>query len=170
MLILLAHERMAEPMRKPENPKAPNGINKERMAAVERVNIAAVLWEPGPPRGLHRSTHFQRQFVKIQFPLVHPDAPFEHEAAQLPVSGDVVEPVIVYAGVRKVLGHIGNYVAAGSLQQPRIAGELETKQRVTVLEALRPLSPAARRVAALDRDNRCAVCRIPALVELERFA
>jgi len=76
----------------------------------------------------------------------------------------------VYAGVRKVLGHIRDDMSAGGLQQFLIAGEIETQQSVAVLETLRPLRPAARGVAALDGEHGCAVSGIPDAVELERFA
>src|ERR1039458_10723321 len=85
------------------------------------------------------------------------------------VGGDVVEAVVVNAGVRQVLGHVGNDVFAGCRKQVLLAGQIEAKQRVAVLKALRPLRPTSGRVLSADSKYRRAVCRVPAPLELQGF-
>jgi hypothetical protein len=66
------------------------------MRTVEGIDVAQVVLEAGPARGLHRSAHLQRQFIKVELPLVGGNTACEHQAAQVAIGGDVVEAVIVH--------------------------------------------------------------------------
>src|ERR1035438_5276130 len=85
------------------------------------------------------------------------------------VGGDVVEAVVVNAGVRQVLGHVGNDVFAGCRKQVLLIGQIEAKERVAILKALRPLRPAAGRVLSAESKYRRAVCGVPAPLDLHGF-
>ena len=85
------------------------------------------------------------------------------------VGGDVVEAVVVNAGVGEVLGHVGDDVPLGHREQILIAGQLEAEQGVAVLKALCPLGPAARGVPAGNGKDGRAVADLPAPVEAQGF-
>ena len=58
---------MSEQMRKGERAQRADGVDEERVRAVERVDVAAV-GNRGPAARLHRAAHFQRELVEPAAP------------------------------------------------------------------------------------------------------
>ncbi len=85
------------------------------------------------------------------------------------VGGDVVEAVVMDAGMSEVLGHIVHDMAACKGQEARVACEIEADESVAILKALRPLGPTARRVLAGDGEYRRAIGHLPAALEHDGF-
>ena len=79
---------------------------------------------------------------------------FVHQPPEIAVRADVVEAVVVDADVRQMRGHHGDGPLAAELQIPLVVRGVELQQHRAVLKALRPLGPAAGRVAAVDREHR----------------
>ena len=75
--------------------------------------------------------------------------------------------MIVHAGVRKMLRHVGNNVPLGCASSSAVAAQIEAEQRIAILKSLRPLRPAAGRIAAGDCEDRRAIARLPAPIESE---
>jgi hypothetical protein len=82
--------------------------------------------------------------------------PFAGEAPQRAVGADVVEAVIVNAGMREVRRHSLERARLSELEELALAGRIELQQRGAVDKSFRPLRPAARGVAAVDREDRRA--------------
>src|SRR5262249_50733596 len=94
---------------------------------------------------------------------------FLRQPPERAVGADVVEPVIVDAGVRDVRRHAPDRSRASQREELTLAGGVELQQRRAELESLRPLGPAARPAAALDADPRRAVRRIPAVLDRSKL-
>ena len=94
-----------------QRPTRTNGINKQGMSAVERMNVstrsAVAVLDRSPATCLHGSRNFERQFVKVFLPLVELNLAFVHQTKQIPVGADVVETVVMYANVAHVRSHHG---------------------------------------------------------------
>jgi hypothetical protein len=80
-----------------KNAKRTNGVDKERLGAIERINVAAAIRRPGPPGRLDRSGRLQRHFVEIAFPLVGVQSAFIPKAQEVAVCAHVIEAVIMHA-------------------------------------------------------------------------
>ena len=168
-LVLFCLQRVPQHVGHAADAQGANGVDEQGVAAIEGVDVAETILEAGPARGLHRTTYLQRELVKVQLPLVGGNASFEHQTAQVAVGGDVVEAVIVHAGVGQMLRHVGDDVPLGHGEQILISGQLEAEQGIAVLESLGPLGPAARRVAAGDGDDGGAIAGLPTPVEAQCF-
>ncbi len=83
------------------------------MRTVEGVNVAKIRSELGPARGLDGAGSFEGEFVEAQLPVVGWDAAFQHQAAKVAVGADVIEAVVVHAGVRDVESHEVDHFDAG---------------------------------------------------------
>ncbi len=68
-LVLLANQDVAKKMRQATDAQSAHRINKQRVAAVEGVDIAAV-GKRSPARGLHGSADFQSELVEVELPFV----------------------------------------------------------------------------------------------------
>ena len=156
-LVLLPLQRVAQHMRDTADAQGAHGIDKERLAAIERVDVAEAVRKAGPTRGLHRAAYLQRKLIKMQLPFVRGNAALEHQTAKVAVSGDVVEAVIVHAGVGQMLRHVRDHVPPRHGQQIPVARQIEAQQGIAILKSLRPLGPAARRITAGDGDDGGAI-------------
>src|SRR5688500_12767467 len=77
---------------------------------------------------------------------------FVHEAEKAAVGADVVEAVVVDAGMGDVRRHQLDGAAAARVERGGVAGGVELQNGGAELETLRPLRPAARGVAAVDGE------------------
>src|SRR6202044_1722685 len=100
--VVFGHEDVAELMSEGENPQGSDGVDEEGVGAVEGVDIAAAVFGGCPSCGLDGAAGFDSELVEGELPLVVRDSAFAHEAAEVSVSGEVVETVIVDADVGDV--------------------------------------------------------------------
>src|SRR4051812_39640978 len=107
---------MTEAMGQPEHAQRPQGIDEERVRAVEGVNVAAVT-KPGPPSGLHSAGDFEREFAKITFLLVLRNFALLHQTKQIAVRRNIVKPMVVHADVRDMGSHVLDGFGAANLQK-----------------------------------------------------
>ena len=98
------------------------------------------------------------------------DFAFAHQAPEIAVGRDIVEPVVVDADVRNVGGHHLDGLAPAQVQEPLVAGGVELQEGGAELEPLRPFGPAARGVSALDSEDGGAMGGIPGLFNGQDFA
>ncbi len=160
-----AHELVAELMAERESAQRTDRVGEERVRPVERINVAEVGRELRPTRGLHGAGGLERQFVEIFLPWVVGDDAGGHEAQQIAVGADVVEPVVVHPDVGQVRRHEVDGVAPADVEEGRVACHFILINRPAELEALRPFGPAARGVFALDGEDRRALLGIPAFLK-----
>ena len=158
---------MAKLMRKRQRSAGANRIDKQRLRAVERIDVAGAVGRFRPARRLHRAADFKRQLKIASLPGVVRHAPFVHQPPQVAVGADVVEAVIVDADVRKMRRHHRERALAAELQKSLVARRVELQQCGAILKALRPLGPALRRVAAFHREHRR--CRTGRATFLDRL-
>jgi hypothetical protein len=151
---------VAEQVRNGRRTQGADRVDEQRMRAVERVDEAAA-GDFRPARHLDRTADFQRQLIEGDLPFRRVEAPFAREPPQVPVGADVVEAVVVDAGVGQVAAHALDRPRAAELEKVAVAGGVELQQRRAEGEALRPLRPAARTISAADREHRRAIGRIP---------
>ena len=83
--------------------------------------------------------------------MVLGDAPFGHQAKQVAVGADIVEAVVVNAGVGEVRRHERDGSIAADFEELALAGGVELENGRAELEALRPLGPAAAGVLPAQR-------------------
>jgi hypothetical protein len=105
----------------------------------------------------------------MELPGVHWNALFEHETAEVAIGGDVVEAVVMHAGVGEMLRHVGDDVPLSHSEQILISRELEAEQGIAVLKTLGPLGPTARGIAAGDGDDGGTIAGFPSPVEAQGF-
>ena len=98
---------MAEAVGLHQDPARADGVDEERVRAIEGVDEATLL-VLGPARGLDRTGDLDGEFVEVALPLVVGQAALEHQAAQVAVGREVVEAVVVDADVRDVRGHVSH--------------------------------------------------------------
>jgi hypothetical protein len=165
LAVALVEERLAQPVRERERAQRAHGVGEERVRAVEGVDEAARR-RPRPAPRLHRAARLERELEQLELAGLGGVAPLEREAAQSAPGADVVEAVVVHAHVRDVRRHPRVGALAAELEERALAGRVELQQRRAELEALRPLRPAARGVAAAAREDGRAVRRVPALLEV----
>jgi hypothetical protein len=115
--------------------------------------------------GLHGAGDLERELGEVELVLVEGDFALQHQAAEVAVGGDIVEAVVVHAGVRDVRGHELHGLLAPELEETLVAGRVVLEERHAELEALRPLGPAARGVSALHGEDGRALGRVPGLVD-----
>ena len=130
------------------------------MGAVERVDETAV-GQRRPAARLDGAAHFQGELVEPQLPVARGHAPFARQPPQRAVGADVVEAVVVHAHVGEVRGHALHCARSSEVEEGDVTGRVELQQRRSELEALRPLCPAARLIAALHGEHRRALFRPP---------
>ena len=123
--IALAHQRVAQQVRDRQRAQGADGIDKQRVRPVEGVDVAAAIGGRRPAGGLHGAGAFQRQLVVAAFPGILEDAAFGHEAEQVPVGADVVEAVVVNAGVGEVRRHQRDGPVAADIEELALAGGVE---------------------------------------------
>src|SRR5260370_22519242 len=126
------------------------------MRAVEGIDITAALSGARPAGGLHGAGHLQGHLVEAALPQILSNASLAHQAEQIAVGADVVEPVIVNAGVAEVRRHHVDGALAADLQEFRLARGIELEDGGPELKALGPLGPAAAGVLAAEREDRRA--------------
>ena len=162
--IPLSHQRVAKLMRHRERAQRADRVDEQRVRAVERINVAAAR-NVRPARGLHCAGDLEREFVKLHLARAVGDLPLAHEPPKVAVGRDVVEAVIVHAGVRHVRGHVLHRAFVADLQKPLVAGGVVLQHGRAELKALRPLGPAARGVLALHGEHRRALGRTPVFLD-----
>ncbi len=103
------------------------------MWSIEGVDVAggALLGfgveDGGPSRGLDGAGDFECEFVEVLFPGVVWDFIFEEETAERTVGGDIVEAVIVDAGVGEVGGHTVERGFATDFEEGLVVGCVESE-------------------------------------------
>ncbi len=160
---------MTELVRHRQRPHRANRVHEEGVRAVEAVDEAGAVRELRPARRLHRAADLEREFVKVLLPVVLRDAALAHQAQQVAVGRDVVEPVVVHADVRDMRRHVPPRALAPDVEEPLVTRGIELKNCRAKLKALRPLRPATRGVFALHREDRRAVLGLPRLLDDEDF-
>src|SRR5947208_7994180 len=94
---------------------------------------------------------------------------FAHQAPKVSVSRNVVEAMIVNAGVGNMSGHPSNRVVSANLQKALLACGIELQQGRAELESLCPISPTSRGVFSFSgKDWRC-VLPFPIFFDVEDF-
>ena len=78
--------------------------------------------------------------------------------------------MVMHSNMGHMCGHSLENVLAPNFQEPLLADGVELQQRRAELKPLRPLSPAARDVLALYRENGSSFLEIPGLLQAEYFA
>ena len=152
-LVLLAHQGVAELVGDGQRAAGADRVDEQRVRAVEGVDVAGAVGG-GPPAGrLHRAADLEGQLVEVAAAAVV-DAPFAQQPPEVAVGADVVEAVVVHADVGDVAAITVARALAAELEEALVAGGVELQQRRAVLEALRPLGPAAGGVAAVDGEDR----------------
>ena len=152
--IFLAHENVAEPVRNRQCAQRPDRVRKQRVGAVEGIDIPSARSGSRPPRRLNGTAALERQLVKILFPSIERNPPFDHQAEKVAVSRDVVEPVVMHPDVRDVVSHPLPRAVATERQEFFLARRVILQNRRAIDEPLRPFGPSAGRVAAFDRKDR----------------
>ena len=114
---------------------------------------------------MHGAGNFERQLVKAPLPCILRDAAFVHQAQQVAVSADVVEAVVVNAGVAQVDRHQFHRACPSQFEKLALAGGIELKNGRADVETLRPFRPAAAGVPATHGKHGRALRRLPALFE-----
>jgi hypothetical protein len=162
--ILLLEQHVTEPVRDRQHPQGSHGVHEEGVGSVEGVDEPAVR-QARPAAGLHGAAHLQRQLVEPPLPVGRLETPFAREPPERAVRADVVEAMIVDAGVRQVRRHAIDRARAPQLEELRIAGGVELQQRRPTWKPFGPLGPPARAVPALTVKTGVPCRRVPARVE-----
>ncbi|SPE59382.1 hypothetical protein SBV1_3160016 [Verrucomicrobia bacterium] len=89
---------------------------------------------------------------------------------QVAIGADIVEPVVMHAKVAEVRGHPFHRGGSPTLEKGAVAGGIELQEARTVLEALGPFGPSARRVFPSHRKDRRTASRGPAGFQAIDFA
>src|SRR5207249_2008667 len=152
-------------MRHAERAEGADGIGKQRMRAIKRIDVPVPFGQARPAHRLHRPAHLEGEPVELRFECRGADLPFARKPRQIAVSADVIEPVIVDADVRNMRGHDSDRVAPAVLQEPVLARGIKFEQRRPELESLRPLRPSVRRIDPAHGEHRSSVRRVPGLVD-----
>src|SRR5688572_7516565 len=129
----------------------------------------SAVWQTRPARRLDGPAHLQCELVEPRLPLRRVESSFTRQSPQAAVRTDVVEPVIVDAGVRQVRRHSIQRAVSSELQKLLLAGRIELQHRRSELEALRPFGPATRLPASVDREDGCPVLGAPRAFEAADF-
>ena len=100
------------------------------MVAAEEEVVAADVPERVANTALEiRSLiEFERQLVKIIFPLVERDFPLAHQAPEIAIRGNVVKAVIVDPGVRNMRRHEGERSLVPQPQKLFFAASIKLQQ------------------------------------------
>ena len=154
--VLLLAQSVTELVRQRERAQRPNSVDKQRVRAVERVDIAAALRQARPAAGLHRAADFERQLAEVLAPRVVCDLPLAPEPPQVAVGADVVETVIVHTDMGEMRRHPQQRALLAQIKEVMLTGGIELQERSAVDESFRPLGPAAGGVTALDSEHRRA--------------
>src|SRR6476469_4111450 len=109
---------MPKAVRGGQRPKRAHRIDKERMAPVEGVDIAAGARKSRPAGCLYGTAGQERQFVVLPFILVRINLSLVGQSQKVSVSANVVEAVVMPPDVRQVFRHVGQRVAAAVLEEP----------------------------------------------------
>ena len=79
---------------------------------------------------------------------------FPHEATEIAVGGDVVEPVVMHTDVCDMGCHLFNRVPSADLKELLITGGIKLENRGAELEPLCPFGPASCGIGTSDGKNR----------------
>jgi hypothetical protein len=82
-LVLLRHQRLPEPVRQRQRAQRSDGVDEQRMRAVERMNEAAV-GQARPARRLHGAADLQGQLVGPLLPVGCAESLFTRERQSVP--------------------------------------------------------------------------------------
>ena len=94
------------------------------------------------------------------------DASFEHEASEVAVGRQVIEPVVMDTGMGQVMGHMVEGPLAAQFQQRLIAGGVEEEEGFSEEEALGPFGPSPRGIASVHGEDGRPAVAIPMLNEV----
>src|SRR5690606_15571577 len=72
--VVLSHQRVAEAMGDGEGAQGADGVDEERMRAVERMDEAAAIADGRPARGLDGARELERERVVVALPCGGGDA------------------------------------------------------------------------------------------------
>lgn len=167
--VALGHEGVAELVGEDEGAAGADGVDEEGVRAVEGVDESGTVGNGGPSAGLDRAGDLEGQGEAGAGVVGLLGAPGVGEAEEVAVGGDVVEAVVVDAGVADVAGHALEGVGAADVEEVLVAGGFELEELAAVLEALGPFGPAAGGVASVAGDDGGALGGIPGLVEAADF-
>ena len=140
--ISLTLKYVAQLMADNQSPTRTDGIHKQRMRPVERVNKAP-RFDARPAARLHGSRYFQGQFIEVFLPFVKGDFTFIHQTQEIAVGADVVETVVVYADVADVGGHFSEGLLFGPFQNGLVACGFKLQNGRAKLKTLGPFCPAS---------------------------
>src|SRR3954451_16436255 len=105
LLVVLPHERMAEFVAKRQSAKGTNRVHEEGVRTVERIYVSTAARDSRPASCLNRTRTFDGQLVEVPLPLAFFNLAFVHQPEQVPISADVIEPVVMHPDVRHMRGH-----------------------------------------------------------------
>ena len=161
LFVPLAHQRVAQLVRNRQRAQRAHCVDEKGVRPVERVDVAFAAGQLRPAGRLHRAGNLQGEFVKMLFVLVERNLPLAHQAQQIAVGGQVVEPVVVHADGRDLRGHPLHRFAPADLQETFVGRGVELQNGRAVLKSLRPLRPAARGVSAPHGEDRRPALGLP---------
>src|SRR5579883_2766735 len=136
------------------------------MGAIERIDEATVVGNPGPACRLNRPRHLEGKLAGSEVAFCSRGTAFADQAPQVPVSTDVVKAVIVDAHVADVRCHHLPDPAPSQIEELLFTGRFILIERRAKLKSLGPLRPASRRVLAVPGKHRRAKLGIPTTIEL----
>ena len=158
--VVLLHQDVAERVGDGEGAQGADRVDEQRVGTVEGVDEPAAVRGPGPAPRLHGAARLEGQLVEGPLPGVLGDPALVHQAQQVAVGADVVEAVIVHADVGEVRRHPLHACSACPISRNSfVPGGVELEERRAVLEALRPLGPAARGPCAAHGEDGRALRR-----------
>ena len=129
-----------------------DGINKQRLRAVERVDVTAAILGVGPTRSLDRAGEFDGEFAELD--LVGGKTTFALEAQPVAVGREIVEAVIVDSDMRDVRSHALEREPLSLLGVSLFPGGVELEKRGAIVETFGPFGPTAGGVFAVDSEDR----------------
>ena len=163
--VALAHQHLPQLVRRGQHPQRANGVDEQRLRAVEGTDIAQAVGQRGPARRLHRAGDPDRQLQVLAVARRGRPASFLRQAQQVAVGAHGVEAVVVHPGMGEMRRHHAVDAGAAQLQQAGVAGGVEGQQRGAVLEPLGPLGPAAGGVLAAGGEHRRPARGVPGRVQ-----
>ena len=155
---------MAQTVRDGQRSQRTNRVAKQRVRAVERINISMTVRGGAPASRLHGPGCLEGQFIQFAFPPVVRNASFAHQPVEIAIGADVVEAVVMNADVRHMRCHAVDRMISADLQKSLVAGRIKLKNGPTELKALGPLGPALGLILSLNGKDRRACLIVPRTV------
>jgi len=121
-----------------------------------------------PARRLHGAGNLERKLVKTALPGILRDAAFVHQAQQIAVSAEILEAMVVDAGVADMNRHQLDCACAADIEKLANARGIDCRM-ASRAGTLRPFRPAAAGVAAVDGEDGRTLRRLPGLFERVNF-